>query len=724
MSNNDVSNSADISASVPPPLPQPSRVVRLGEAATLALAVSLVGALPTVIRSVGAGGGFADGLLVGAAMLLWLVVPLALLQSRAARGWRGVVGKDPPAGIAVGVGLWMAYSVVLLTVLAAALKATTNHRGLGGATFGVFGAAATCLAAIAASRTVSMGRSLLARGVPRPVILGAAALIGLVPVVALTMPLVGGAATATTSATRATIFDLLLVFVLVAFAFTRAIPPRLVGKLALPALAVVVAVVAGGCLRVELSDAAQPIKQTGGLPAAVLNTLEMWTDHDGDGMGAHFGGRDCDEGNPDRRPGAVEQPGDGMDSDCDGLDEPAPAQTAATTATAAAPGSGEPAALTGSTAPPSSATGPTPPLSKPDIVLVTLDTVRADRLSLYGYGKPTTPFLTKLAERAVVFDHAYAVGSNSQRALMPIVSGRTLSSTAASTREWPRLKEEANTVAERLKAAGYATAAVTSFTWLRKDLGFNQGFDHFDESPFREHHPEREVTGPTAIAATKKVYAELAAGKAPLFVWLHLFDAHAKYLEHPGKDFGKGSSARYDGEIALIDELLKQLMDGLGSHERAKRTAWVIHGTQGEAFGEHDASGHGGTLIHDEVLRVPLLVVLPGAKGARYDKQAVSMLDVAPTVLELGGASTQGVQGVSLTKIVHGDLTFAHPPVLAYATSRTAVIDWPLKLIVKRRKDRRDRLLLFDLKADPGEQKDLSADRKADLARLNALRKD
>jgi len=715
-----VTTSSDISPSQPPPLPQPSRLVTLGEAATLALAVALLGALPTVVRAAGAGGGVADGLLIGTSMLLWLVLPLALLKPRAARGWRAVVGKDPPAGIAVGLGLWVAYTVVLLTLLAAGLKAVTNHRGLGGATFGVFGAAATAVAAVAARRTLALGQGLLDRGLPRPVVLGGAAALGLLPVVVLTMPLLGQASAEASGPTRATLFDLLLVFVLLAFAFARAVPPRLVGKVAVPALAVAAAVLVGGCLRVELSDAAVPIKQTGGLPAAVLNALEIWTDHDGDGMGAHFGGRDCDEGDPGRRPGASEQPGDGVDSNCDGLDEPIPAATAAVTATPVAAGSGQPQ-------PPGSAAASTAPaapspLKKPDIVLVTLDTVRADRMSLYGYDKATTPFLDKLAERAVVFDHAYAAGSNTQRALMPVVSGRSLSATEASTSEWPRLKEEANTVAERVKAAGYATAAVTSFTWLRKDKGFDQGFDHFDESPFRDHHPEREVTGPAAIAAAKTIHAELAGGKPPLFLWLHLFDVHAKYLEHRGKDFGTGNSGRYDGEIARVDELLRDLFTALSSHERAKRTVWVIHGTQGEAFGEHDVSGHGGTLIYEEVLRVPLLVALPGGTAGRYDKQAVSMLDVAPTVLELAEASAQGVQGDSLMKIVRGDLAAARPPVLAYATARTAVIDWPLKLIVKRRKGKRDRLLLFDVQADPGETKDLSADRKADLERLNALR--
>jgi len=134
--------------------------------------------------------------------------------------------------------------------------------------------------------------------------------------------------------------------------------------------------------------------------------------------------------------------------------------------------------------------------------------------------------------------------------------------------------------------------------------------------------------------------------------------------------------------------------------------------------------GH-GTQLYDEVLRVPLLVVPPefSSEGTRWRAGAVSTLDVAPTLLDYGGASVDGAHGVSLRRVVEGDTSFKRRPVLAYARRRTVVIDWPLKLMVFRRERRDDRLLLFDLGSDPEERRDVSADRRQDLQRLDAIRR-
>ena len=119
-----------------------------------------------------------------------------------------------------------------------------------------------------------------------------------------------------------------------------------------------------------------------------------------------------------------------------------------------------------------------------------------------------------------------------------------MSETPVSTLEWPYLEDKAETLAERLKKAGYGTGAVTSFTWLRKDLNFHQGFDHFDESPFRDQHPEHSITGDTAIKSALSIYDKLAKAPEPLFLWLHLFDAHNDFIEHKGSSFGEGRRAR------------------------------------------------------------------------------------------------------------------------------------------------------------------------------------
>ena len=356
--------------------------------------------------------------------------------------------------------------------------------------------------------------------------------------------------------------------------------------------------------------------------------------------------------------------------------------------------------------------------AKPSIVLVTLDTVRADRTSAYGYAKKTTPALEALAARGVLFEHAYAVASDTQRSLVPLVSGRRLSRTARDTREWPTLRDAVDTVAERLQRAGYATAAVTSFTWLSRDRGFDQGFDDF-EPAYEKDHPERGITGPHALAAARAVLARRDADPRPLFLWVHLFDAHDRYLPHPGHDFGGTGSGLYDGEIAFVDRQLEGLVEAVAGSSRGGSTAFVVHGSHGEGWGEHGVEGHGADLWEAQI-RVPLVVSVPGAAPGRYTRGAVSTADVAPTVLELAGAPADEVEGRSLAAIARGALDTPGQPVFARARRRAAVVDWPLKLLVHVRKGK-DRHILFDLASDPGEEKDLSESRRDDLVRLVAL---
>ncbi len=683
----------------------------------LALAVAAFSAVPTALRTSGAGGSLLDGLLVGTAALLPVVTLSIVLLRAAGRGLRGVIGAGSGPTAALGIALWVGLALPALAALAGLLKALTHHRGLGGATFGVLGAFVVFGCALVARRMVEAGQGLVARGVRPLYVAAGGAVVSVVPLLVVAAWLYRASGGAGASSVGAALVDLAIAVLATALVASIELGAQLLKLSSMLGVPFAAVLMIAASARLESSPPlGRAVQAGGGLAATMLSALERWTDRDGDGMGAHFGGGDCDEGDPKRHPGAEDVPGDGIDQDCDGADAARPASPEKAPA---APGSVAPEAAPSAPAPAPAPAGKALDPSRPDILLITLDTVRADHTSVYGYGQKTTPHLEELAARGVVFEHAYATGSDTQRALAPIVTGKPLSQSRKDRREWPTLEGEIDTVAERMKRAGYATAAVVSFTWLSEDRGFAQGFDRF-EPVHREEHPERSVTGALATRAALSILEDLGKKDAPIFLWIHLFDAHERYLEHAGLRFGRGQEGLYDGEIAFVDKQIGQIAAFVSKWTRANRTAFLVHGSHGEGFGEHGDKGH-GTELYEEMIRVPFLVALPDGRPGRFSSGAVSTLDVAPTVLALANAPADGVSGVSLLPHARLDPSApARPPVLAYASKRVSLIDWPLKLMVIERK-KQNRNFLFDLGVDPRETKDLSADRPDDIARLVKL---
>ncbi|MDP6945879.1 MAG: sulfatase-like hydrolase/transferase, partial [Myxococcota bacterium] len=210
-------------------------------------------------------------------------------------------------------------------------------------------------------------------------------------------------------------------------------------------------------------------------------------DSDGDGFpsGLCAVDCDCDDGALGIHPGAAEIADNGVDEDCDGQDLSRAATLVFEALMAAAPIPDD--ALTGDSGlapaiPLDAEQGPSAPTRPPNMLFITVDTLRADHLGLYGYVRPTSPNLDRLAERCAVFDQARATGSQTRFSVPPMVTGKYFTEIARTEGLWPRILEEEVTVAEELSDAGYHTAAFHSISYLRAQYGFAQGFDHYDSS--------------------------------------------------------------------------------------------------------------------------------------------------------------------------------------------------------------------------------------------------
>lgn len=361
-----------------------------------------------------------------------------------------------------------------------------------------------------------------------------------------------------------------------------------------------------------------------------------------------------------------------------------------------------------------------------NVLLVSVDTLRADHLGFLGYPRPTSPNLDRLASQSVVFERAYSVASWTLPSIASLMTSLHPSGHRCEA-DTNSLGDSHETLAERLRAAGFATGAVSSHFYLSDRFGLEQGFEQFDQELVRASREEshRQISSPEV---TRRGIAWLdqqaAAGASrPWFLWLHYFDPHSDYVVHTGftEKFGSSLLDRYDGEIAFTDAAIGELLahlDGLGL---AASTAVVVVADHGEEFRDHGGSGHRKTL-YEEVVRIPLLVRLPGQSPGRV-ATPVSIVDVFPTIVELLEMPGESPGGHSLVPLLRDPSGPTPPPVFAELTNRgagnwDAVVDGRYKLLRDRDADRD---LLFDLDQDPAEQHDIAALQPERLQAMRAL---
>ncbi len=282
--------------------------------------------------------------------------------------------------------------------------------------------------------------------------------------------------------------------------------------------------------------------------------------------------------------------------------------------------------------------------SKPNLVLITLDSVRADRLSFLGGKGATTPNLSHLAAESIVFDHAYAQAPGTVVSHATILTGSYPQNTGLSE-IGGTLSASLPSLPDVLKNQGYKTAAFVGSIELDPWNGLAQGLDRGFQSYDAGFRPA--VPGDSKPPVTDRSGAEVAAhaaawlaknGQGPFFIWVHINNASAAH-------------AGYSAALTAADAAVGKLLAALKAQKLDANTAIVVVADHGQSLGAHGEEGH-GIFLYDETIHVPLLVKLPEAQTAAKQVTAkVRLVDVAPTVLEIAGIPVPSqMQGQSLLR--------------------------------------------------------------------------
>jgi arylsulfatase A-like enzyme len=361
---------------------------------------------------------------------------------------------------------------------------------------------------------------------------------------------------------------------------------------------------------------------------------------------------------------------------------------------------------------------PTPPAARArNVVLIVIDTLRADHLGTYGQARPTSPRIDAFARESAVFEQAY---SHSPWTMPSVASMFTaLEPKDHGIADWKQpLDRRLLTLAEVLQARGLRTEGYVSHGVLSRLYQFDQGFDVYDASVVEGRLPRdittaREVTD-LAVAALERPLPE------PFFLWVHYFDPHDAYLTHAGHDFGERPIDRYDSEIAYTDVHVGRLLDALERRGLRDSTAVALLADHGEGFGAHRHLQHTVTLF-DELIRIPFVLRVPGVPAQRV-RDVVRASDLAPTLLHLLGiAPPPDFKGLPIG--LRGQRFQALPARVVVAETQRfsdlrALRAGRFKLIQDRAAGR---ARLYNLDEDPDEQRNLAKQRPDVVERLQAL---
>jgi arylsulfatase A-like enzyme/Tfp pilus assembly protein PilF len=290
-----------------------------------------------------------------------------------------------------------------------------------------------------------------------------------------------------------------------------------------------------------------------------------------------------------------------------------------------------------------------------NVVLITIDTLRADHLPAYGYTKVKTPNLDRIAADGFKFAHAYAHVPLTFPSHACILTGRLPISHGVRDNGGYHLQDSELTLAEILKSNGYSTAGFVSAFILDSAFNIQQGFDfyydHFDSAEFQDVDPRSIQRKAEDTVVEAEHWLDQNARKK-FFAWIHFYDPHDPY-DPPEPYRSEYASVPYDGEIAYTDAAVGKILSKLEATGQLNRTIVIVTGDHGESLGEHNESTH-GMFIYNATMHVPLFIQLPGEKGKTID-QVVRHIDLEPTILDLVGIQIPAtVNGASLISILDG----------------------------------------------------------------------
>ncbi|MGD2116191.1 MAG: sulfatase [Acidobacteriota bacterium] len=381
--------------------------------------------------------------------------------------------------------------------------------------------------------------------------------------------------------------------------------------------------------------------------------------------------------------------------------------------------------------------GPEPP--RPNLVLISLDTLRPDHLGVYGYERDTSPHLDRLATGGVVFEKAYAHGPNTAPTHHSVLTS-LYPSVHGIDRHGLVLDPDVPMLPEILRDAGYATGGFVQLP----GTSYRRGFDHYTGLSHAASLRKAKRFG-AGLESIGEWIAGLEEG-VPFFLFVHTYAVHLPYAPRPenlerfdpGYDgvvsnrvkpeeidrINRGELpvddedlehlvALYDAEIAGLDADLGTLFESFEAMGLLDETVFVLMADHGEELGEHGVWGQHSHTLYEELIRIPLIVLGPGVPAGRRIDRPARQVDIAPTLLDFAGIEPpEHFRGTSLRPVWEGTEA-GERIVMAELPGLRAIIDGDLKYFTNGR--------LYDLAADPGEQHDIAHERPEALQRMRRL---